>query len=87
MNDMLLWNIILTGIMGLIAFVAKDKFNKLERFTEQLQQTREQIAREHITRAELETAMQRLLGQFERALDRMETKLEVLHKEMRQEKP
>ena len=72
--EMMLWNMALTLIVGVMGFVLKEKFAELNRLGILLNRTREEVARDHITRAELNTEMQKILDRFDRLeykIDRM----------------
>ena len=54
-NDiMLAWNFILSIIVGIVGFIVKDKFDELQRISILLNRTREEIARDNVTQAELD---------------------------------
>jgi len=74
MSEYAVWNTILTFIVGLIGFVMRDKFNELGRISILLNKTREEMARDHITRTEFRYDMQQLMDRF----DRLEEKLDDL---------
>ncbi len=80
MDELVLWNIILTGIVGLIGFIAKTKFEELDRVTILLNKTREEIARDHVTRAEVNASFERLGERFDKAVERLEIKLDDIRK-------
>lgn len=82
MEAALIWNIILTGIVGLIGFIAKTKFEELDRIAILLNRTREEIARDHVTRAEVNASFEKLGDRFDRAIERLETKLDDMRKEI-----
>lgn len=82
-NISVLWNIILTGIVGLIAFLLKGKFEELDRMTVLLNRTREEIARDHITRNEYSRDMQKLGDRVEAAVLRLESKIDKLAEQER----
>ena len=72
--EMMLWNMALTLIVAIMGYVLKEKFAEINRLGILLNRTREEVARDHITRAELNTEMQKLIGRFDRLeykLDRM----------------
>lgn len=71
---MMIWNIVLTAIVALLGFVLKEKFAELNRISILLNKTREEVARDHITRTEFRADMQQLLDRF----DRIERKLDNL---------
>ena len=72
--EMMIWNIVLTAIVALLGFVLKEKFAELNRISILLNKTREEVARDHITRTEFRADMQQLLDRF----DRIERKLDNL---------
>ena len=72
--EMMLWNMALTLIVGIMGFILKEKFAEINRLGILLNRTREEVARDHITRAELNTEMQKILDRFDRLeykIDRM----------------
>jgi Tfp pilus assembly protein PilN len=72
--EMMVWNIVLTAIVALLGFVIKEKFAELGRISILLNKTREEVARDHITRTEFRADMQQLLDRF----DRIERKIDNL---------
>ena len=77
---MTVWNIVLSGIVGVMAFMLKGKFDELNRFGVLLNRTREEIARDHVTRAEMNITVDRLGDRFDKAVDRLEAKIDELRK-------
>lgn len=78
--DMLIWNVVLTAIVGVMGFVLKEKFEEVNRLGILLNRTREEIARDHITRAEVRADMERLLTHVDTRFNRLEEKLDELNK-------
>jgi Tfp pilus assembly protein PilN len=72
--EMMVWNIVLTAIVALLGFVIKEKFAELGRISILLNKTREEVARDHITRSEFRADMQQLLDRF----DRIERKIDAI---------
>lgn len=72
--EMMVWNIVLTAIVALLGFFVKEKFAELQRISILLNKTREEIARDHITRSEFRADMQQLMDRF----DRLERKIDNL---------
>ena len=64
--EMLVWNMILTGIVAVLGFVVKEKFAELQRLGILLNKTREEVARDHITRAEVREDMRQLIDRLEK---------------------
>lgn len=71
---MMVWNIVLSAIVALMGFLLKGKFEELDRLSILLNRTREEVARDHITRAEFRADMAQLLDRF----DRIERKIDGL---------
>ena len=76
--EMMIWNMVLTLIVAILGWVVKDKFAELQRLGILLNKTREEVAREHVTRAEMNTLVDRLGDRFDRAFERLEAKVEEI---------
>jgi len=72
--EMMIWNAGLSAVVGLMGFLLKGKFDEIARLGILLNRTREEVARDHLTRAEFRADMQQLLDRF----DRIERKLDNL---------
>jgi uncharacterized membrane protein len=72
--EMMIWNIVLTAIVALLGFIVKEKFAELQRISVLLNKTREEVARDHITRGEFRADMQQLMERF----DRLERKIDAM---------
>jgi hypothetical protein len=72
--EMMVWNIVLSAVVAVMGFLLKSKFDELSRLGILLNRTREEVARDHITRAEFRADMQQLLDRF----DRLERKIDNL---------
>lgn len=72
--EMMIWNVILTGLFGVLAYIMRDKFEELSRLGILLNRTREEVARDHMTRQEFRADMQQLMDRF----DRLEQKIDRL---------
>ncbi len=70
--EMMVWNVVLSGIVGVMGFLLKSKFDELQRISILLNKTREEVARDHITRQEFRSDMAQLLDRF----DRLERKID-----------
>lgn len=78
--EMMVWNVILSGIVAVLGFMVKGKFDELDRVTILLNKTREEVARDHVTRAEMNTTVNQLGDRFDKAVERLEAKLDELRK-------
>ena len=72
--DSLLWNAILSFLVALLGWVLKEKSSELQRVTILLNRTREEIAKEYVTKAEVHADINRVLDR----LDRLEEKIDRL---------
>jgi hypothetical protein len=72
--EMVVWNMVLTGIVAILGFVVKEKFEELKRLGILLNRTREEVARDHVTRAEVRADNEQLMSR----LDRLEHKIDRL---------
>ena len=70
----MIWNIILSTGLGLLTWVLKEKSNELARVTILLNRTREEIAKEYVTKIEVHADINRVLDR----LDRLDEKLDRL---------
>lgn len=77
---MLVWNIVLSAVVGIMGFLLKGKMDELDRLGILLNRTREEIARDHVTRAEMNGIVDKLGDRFDRAFERLELKVEEMAK-------
>jgi hypothetical protein len=78
--EMMIWNVILTALVAIMGFVLKDKFEELNRLSILLNRTREEVARDHITRAEVRADLQAIRDHFDDGFKRLEHKIDALSK-------
>jgi hypothetical protein len=78
--EMMIWNIVLSAIVGVMAFMFKGRFDELDRLGILLNRTREEMARDHITRGEMNVTIDKLGERFDRAVERLEAKLDMMKK-------
>ena len=71
---MMFWNIILSVLLGLIGWLLHEKTGELKRVTILLNRTREEMAKEHVTKVEVHADINRVLDR----LDRLDEKLDRL---------
>jgi hypothetical protein len=72
--EMMIWNIALSAVVGVMGFVVREKFSELQRLSILLNRTREEVARDNVTRAEFRSDMQQLMDRF----DRLERKIDAI---------
>ena len=76
--EMMLWNIALSAIVAIMGFMLKGKFDELGRLGILLNRTREEIARDHVTRSEMNGIADKLGERFDRGFEKLEQKLEQM---------
>ena len=76
-----IWNIVLTLLFCVSAWIVNDKFKEIARLSILLNRTREEIARDHITRKEVKEDMEGLFKRLDERLDKMDAKLDAVIKE------
>ena len=78
--EMMVWNIVLSAVVALMGFFLKGKIDELNRIGILLNRTREEIARDHVTRAEMNVTVDKLGDRFDKAVERLEAKLDEMRK-------
>ena len=76
---MQIWNALLTTFLGLLAWNLKEKSSELNRITILLNRTREEIARDNVTQAEMDKFLLHMDARF----DKLNDKLDAYMKEQR----
>lgn len=66
--DMMLWNIILTAAFAVMSWFAKTMWAEQQRLSILLNRTREEVAKEYVTKAEVHNDINRVIDRLE-ALD------------------
>ena len=68
------WSAILSLLVGLIAYMMNEKFRELARISILLNKTREEVARDNVTQAEVE----RITDHIDQRFHRLEEKIDQL---------
>jgi hypothetical protein len=61
-----------------MGFIVKDKFAEINRLSILLNKTREEVARDHVTRAEVRADMAKIVEHVDNRFDRLEQRLDLL---------
>ena len=77
--DTTTWNLVLTALLGVVSWVLKDKATELKRLEILLNKTREEVAREYVTKVDVHNDINRVLDR----IDRLENKLDAFLKDQR----
>lgn len=70
--DMMLWNIILSAMIALVSWFAKVMWEEQQRLSILLNRTREEVAKEYVTKAEVHADINRVMDR----LDALDAKLD-----------
>ena len=76
--EMMLWNIALSAIVAVMGMLLKGKFDEMNRLSILLNRTREEVARDHITRAEVRQDLDKIREHFDDGFRRLEAKLDAM---------
>lgn len=63
--EVMLWNTVLSLVIGIISWVLKEKSSELSRVTILLNRTREEIAKEYVTKVEVHADINRVMNRLE----------------------
>ena len=84
--EMMLWNAVLTIIIGLIGVYARSKDKELQdakselaRITILLNRTREEVAKEYVTKIEVHADINRVLDRLDRLDEKLDRLMENKH--------
>ena len=78
MDPIILWNLITSILVALVMFMLKNSHDEQKRIQILLNRTREEIARDHITRAEVRADLERIMERFDTGFERLEAKIDAL---------
>ena len=76
--EMMLWNAVLSFIVAAMGLMLKGKMDELNRLSILLNRTREEVARDHITRKEVDDKVDRIVERFDDGFKRLEAKIDKL---------
>ena len=77
--DNTVWNVVLTAGLGLLSWVLKDKADELKRVTILLNRTREEVAKEYVTKTEVHADINRVLDRLDRLDEKLDRLMEDRH--------
>jgi hypothetical protein len=72
MNMLELWTGGLTIFVALIGYIMHEKFNELKRIDILLNKTREEVARDNVTKAEVDRIMEHIDARFNKLEDKID---------------
>ena len=74
--EMMLWNMVLTVLIGVLAYIGHEKASEIQRLNILINKTREEVARDNVTQAE----MDKLVNHIDQRFNRLEAKIDELFK-------
>jgi hypothetical protein len=77
--DTLVWNIVLSAGLGMLGWVLKDKSDELKRVQILLNRTREEVAKEYVTKTEVHADINRVLDRLDRLDEKLDRLMENKH--------
>jgi hypothetical protein len=77
--EMMVWNAVLTAFLALLGFILKDKSDEIKSLRTLLSKTREEHARDYVTKAEVHNDINRVLDR----IDRLENKIDLFIREQK----
>lgn len=84
MTEMMLWNTVLSLLIGLLSWVLKEKSNELGRVTILLNRTREEVAKEYVTKVEVHADINRVMTRLEVLDAKLDRLIEGYHSDRSQ---
>jgi len=72
--EMMLWNMVLTTLLGVLAYIGHEKASEINRLSILLNKTREEVARDNVTQAEINKLVEHIDSRF----NRLESKIDGL---------
>lgn len=72
--EMMLWNMVLTILLGVLAYIGKEKFDEIQRLNILLNKTREEVARDNVTNAEID----KIVAYIDQRFNRLDAKIDQL---------
>lgn len=78
--DMMLWNILLTVTLALIGWVGTSMHREMQRLSILLNRTREEVAKEYVTKAEVHHDINRVIDRMEQLDHKIDRLIEGMKK-------
>ena len=72
--EMMLWNTLLTALIGVLAYIGHEKISELQRLSILINKTREEVARDNVTQAEMDKFVEHIDQRF----NKLEAKIDQL---------
>lgn len=82
--ELMLWNTVLSLVIGLLGWVLKEKSAELSRVTILLNRTREEVAKEYVTKVEVHADINRVMTRLEVLDAKLDRLIEGYHSDRSQ---
>ena len=79
-TGVIVWNLVTSFFVALVMFMINMNQDEQKRIHILLNITREEIARDHITRAEVRADLEKIMERFDTGFERLEAKIDALAK-------
>jgi predicted DNA-binding protein YlxM (UPF0122 family) len=77
--DNTIWNIVLSAGLGMLSWILKEKSDELNRIQILLNRTREEVAKEYVTKQEVHADINRVLDRLDRLDEKLDRLMESKH--------
>lgn len=77
--DTIIWNAVLSFLVAVLGWVLREKSAELQRVTILLNRTREEIAKEYVTKAEVHADINRVLARLDKLDEKLDRLMEKYH--------
>jgi hypothetical protein len=77
--EMMIWNASLSFLVGVLGWVLREKSAELQRVTILLNRTREEVAKEYVTKAEVHADINRVLVRLDKLDEKLDRLMERYH--------
>lgn len=78
--EMMIWNVVLTALVAVMGFLLRSKFDEISRLGILLNKTREEVARDHVTRKEVDDRFDKFVSHVDQRFNRIEVKLDEIRR-------
>ena len=77
--EMVLWNAVLSFLLAVAGWIMREKSEELQRIQILLNRTREEIAKEYVTKSEVHADINRVLDRLDRLDAKLDRLMEIRH--------
>lgn len=77
--EMVLWNAVLSFLLAICGWIMREKSAELQRIQILLNRTREEVAKEYVTKAEVHADINRVLDRLDRLDAKLDRLMEIRH--------